>query len=121
MTFVTIFDCFQCIYALCDLGCNIEAKNTAGDTALHIMIQRQRLGCMMALLSRSADASSVGSGGNNALHLCIQVCCLCDQPKAPRHVREKGRVGHFGKLASQDSYHIKVDPGPWGFSSDYWH
>ena len=48
-------------------------KSNDGDTALQIMIKRQRLPCVMALLSRSVDASSVGSEGNNALHLAISV------------------------------------------------
>ena len=58
------------------MGCNAEVKNHDGDTALQIMLKRQRLGCVMALLSRSADAASVGSDGNNALHLAINVSIL---------------------------------------------
>ena len=63
----------QILYKLLDLGCNPEVKSNDGDTALQIMIKRQRLPCVMALLSRSVDASSVGSEGNNALHLAISV------------------------------------------------
>ena len=68
----------QILYKLLDLGCNPEVKSHDGDTALQIMIKRQRLPCVMALLSRSVDASSVGSEGNNALHLAISVSSRCD-------------------------------------------
>ena len=70
----------QGIYALCDLGCNLDAVNKEGETALHIMIKRGRLGCVMALLSRGADADAVTSHGNNALHLAIEVTELSQVP-----------------------------------------
>ena len=43
------------------------------DTALHVMLRRQRLDCAISLLVQGASANIVGSGGNNALHLAIEV------------------------------------------------
>ncbi|ELT90707.1 hypothetical protein CAPTEDRAFT_216660 [Capitella teleta] len=63
----------ECINVLADLGCNLEAPNTEGETALHIMIKRNRLECVMALLSRGARAEAKGCHDNSTLHMAIEV------------------------------------------------
>lgn len=70
---VVFFLFLQCIYSLADLGCNLEAPNTDGETALHIMVKRNRLECVMGLLSRGADASAKGCHSNTTLHMAIEV------------------------------------------------
>lgn len=63
----------QAIYLLTEKGCDIDALNAENDTALHIMIRRQRIDCASTLLVLGASANLIGSGGNNPLHLAIEV------------------------------------------------
>jgi len=55
--------------ALIGLGCNIEAKNFSGATALHTMVKHKRLSCVVCLLSHGATVDQTDSDGNTALHL----------------------------------------------------
>jgi calcium-independent phospholipase A2 len=66
----------ECIFLLADLGCNFEATNTDGETALHVMIRRNRLPCVMALMSRGSQAKAICNRGNS-LHLAVEVCKQC--------------------------------------------
>ena len=64
---------FQCIYKLSDLGGNLDGLSTTGDPPLHIMLDKQRRACVIALLNKGA-ATYLGSGlCTNALHLAIEV------------------------------------------------
>lgn len=63
----------QCVYTLCDLGCNLEMVNNAKETALLNMVQHNRMDCVMALLTKGADAAAYGDHGNNALHMAVLV------------------------------------------------
>jgi len=56
---------------LIGLGCNIEAKNFHGSTALHTMVKHKRLPCVVCLLSHGAVVDEVDSEGNTALHLAV--------------------------------------------------
>jgi len=72
----------EVVIALVELGCSIDARNFSGHTALHVMVQRDRFECVVALLSCGADPNLVDSAGNSPLHiascsaslLIIQVC-----------------------------------------------
>jgi len=57
--------------ALIGLGCNIEARNFSGSTALHTMVKHKRLPCVVCLLSYGAKVDQVDSDGNTALHLAV--------------------------------------------------
>ena len=64
----------QCVYVLCDLGCNPDARNNAGEPPLHIMVAKHRNACVMALLNRGAQADLVATSRHtNALHLAVEV------------------------------------------------
>eukprot|EP00092_Neocalanus_flemingeri_P020293 GFUD01021983.1.p1 GENE.GFUD01021983.1~~GFUD01021983.1.p1 ORF type:complete len:830 (-),score=300.05 GFUD01021983.1:470-2959(-) len=56
---------------LIGLGCNIEARNFTGATALHTMVKHKRLPCAVCLLSHGALVDQVDSEGNTALHLAV--------------------------------------------------
>ena len=58
----------EVVIALVDLGCSIEERNFSGQTALHVMVQRDRFECIVALLSRGADPNVVDKSGNSPLH-----------------------------------------------------
>lgn len=62
----------EVIETLVDMGCNINALNFEGRTALHVMVMRNRLECVVALLSRDADPNIPDYEGNTALHLAIK-------------------------------------------------
>jgi calcium-independent phospholipase A2 len=53
------------------MGCDINAHNFDGRTALHVMVLRKRLECVVALLSRDADVNIGDHDGNTPLHLAV--------------------------------------------------
>jgi calcium-independent phospholipase A2 len=61
----------QVIETLVDMGCDINSCNFDGRTALHIMVLRNRLECVVALLSRDADVNIGDHDGNTPLHLAV--------------------------------------------------
>ncbi|XP_046659863.1 85/88 kDa calcium-independent phospholipase A2 isoform X3 [Homalodisca vitripennis] len=58
---------------LVDCNCDINVLNFQKRTALHVMVMRNRLECVVALLSRHADADIPDEDGNTALHLAVTV------------------------------------------------
>ena len=52
-------------------GCDLEARNTIGNTPLHIMARAKRLSCVVCLLSAGAQVDSPDSAGCTALHLAV--------------------------------------------------
>ena len=59
---------------LYDCDCELDATNEAGETALHIMMTKNRVPCVRALLTMGADAAlSPKSKEANVLGLAIQV------------------------------------------------
>ncbi|XP_064478597.1 85/88 kDa calcium-independent phospholipase A2-like isoform X2 [Ornithodoros turicata] len=63
----------QCLETMIELGCDLDAKNFQGNTALHIMVARSRLSCVVSLLSHGADVDAVGSDGDTPLHTAVRV------------------------------------------------
>ncbi|CAG9771001.1 unnamed protein product [Ceutorhynchus assimilis] len=59
----------QVIEALIDVNCHINAENFEKKTALHVMVERNRLGCVVALLSRQAKVDLPDKDGNRPIHL----------------------------------------------------
>ena len=95
------------------MNCLVDAPNFIGQTALHVMAQRDRFECVVALLSRGgADPNLIDKAGNGPLHeaassgslLVVQaliafgadVNMLNGQGESPRHlvasVRRSGNV-----------------------------
>ncbi|XP_013146930.1 PREDICTED: uncharacterized protein LOC106109842 isoform X1 [Papilio polytes] len=62
----------EVIEALVDKNCDINALNFDGRTALHVMVMRGRLECVIALLSRGAEHSLGDKEGNTPLHLAVK-------------------------------------------------
>lgn len=63
----------QVIEALIDMNCNINAVNFESKTALHVMVERQRLDCVVALLSRQAKCDLPEKNGNRPIHLAAKI------------------------------------------------
>jgi calcium-independent phospholipase A2 len=61
----------QVIETLVDMECDINSRNFEGRTALHIMVLRKRLECVVALLSRNAEVNIGDHNGNTPLHLAV--------------------------------------------------
>ncbi|XP_041987671.1 85/88 kDa calcium-independent phospholipase A2 [Aricia agestis] len=59
----------EVVEALADKNCAINALNFDGRTALHIMVLRGRLDCIIALMARGAEISVGDNEGNTPLHL----------------------------------------------------
>jgi len=62
----------EVITALIETNCDIDALNFDGRTALHVMVMRKRLPCIVALLSHMATVNIVDKDGNTPLHLAIE-------------------------------------------------
>ncbi|XP_023312464.1 85/88 kDa calcium-independent phospholipase A2 isoform X3 [Anoplophora glabripennis] len=62
----------QVIEALIDVNCHINALNFEAKTALHVMVERNRLECVVALLSREANADLGDKDGNRPIHLAVK-------------------------------------------------
>ncbi|KAL7735011.1 hypothetical protein ACLKA6_011274 [Drosophila palustris] len=92
----------ETLHALIMEGCDVNATNFDGRTALHVMVARNRFECVVTLLAHDADIDVLDNEGNAALHIAIEkklvpiVQCLvvfgCDinlknkDGKSPRHM-----------------------------------
>ncbi|XP_026463119.1 85/88 kDa calcium-independent phospholipase A2-like isoform X1 [Ctenocephalides felis] len=99
----------EVIETLIGMGCDIDAFNFEGRTALHVMVLRNRLECAVALLSREANPNIADYNGDTPLHLAVQqnlipmVQCLVvfgadlnfknNKGETPRHVTTTGTSG----------------------------
>ncbi|XP_052604282.1 85/88 kDa calcium-independent phospholipase A2 isoform X1 [Peromyscus californicus insignis] len=52
-------------------GCDVDSTSTAGNTALHVAVMRNRFDCVMVLLTYGANAGFRGENGNTPLHLAM--------------------------------------------------
>lgn len=59
------------VNALIEHHVDIDAVNFQGRTALHVMVIRKRLDCVIALLSHLAQVNKVDQDGNTPLHLAV--------------------------------------------------
>jgi len=64
---------FQAVRLLLDKGASVECKNNDGETALHVMARRRRLGCVIALLSSGANVNATSNDGSTSLHIAAKV------------------------------------------------
>lgn len=62
----------EVIEILLQKNCNINSPNFNGSTALHIMVMRNRLECVVALLSHGADPNIQDKEGNTPLHIAVK-------------------------------------------------
>ncbi|KAI4499538.1 hypothetical protein M0802_005434 [Mischocyttarus mexicanus] len=60
------------VNALIEHNVDIDAVNFQGRTALHVMVVRKRLDCVVALLSHMASINKVDQDGNTPLHLAVK-------------------------------------------------
>ena len=58
----------QGVELLVNRGADIEGRNNDGETPLHIMARRRRLGCVVMLLSVGANVNAQSSDGSTPLH-----------------------------------------------------
>ncbi|XP_046424777.1 85/88 kDa calcium-independent phospholipase A2-like [Neodiprion fabricii] len=58
----------ETINALIEQNCDVDVVNFDGRTALHIMVMKKKLECVVALLTRMASVDIVDKDGNTPLH-----------------------------------------------------
>lgn len=61
----------ETLHALIMEGCDVNATNFDGRTALHVMVARNRFECVVTLLAHDADIDVLDNEGNSALHIAI--------------------------------------------------
>ncbi|XP_074182493.1 85/88 kDa calcium-independent phospholipase A2 isoform X2 [Rhinolophus sinicus] len=52
-------------------GCDVNSTSSAGNTALHVVVMRSRLDCIIVLLTHGASANARGEHGNTPLHVAM--------------------------------------------------
>lgn len=99
----------EVLNALIERGCDVNLVNFNGQTPLHVMVSRDRLECVVALLAHEAEIDVVDNSGNTPLHIAIEkklipiVQCLVvfganinklnKEGKTPRHMVGKDDSG----------------------------
>ncbi|CAO1408014.1 unnamed protein product [Diamesa serratosioi] len=99
----------EVLEALIQRGCYIDSLDFNERTALHVMVAKNRLECIVSLLAHEAECDLRDKDGNTALHIAVEkklipiVQCLvvfgCDinmknkQEKSPRHMVGKEASG----------------------------
>lgn len=63
----------QCLEALVEFGCHLDAKNNDGNTAVHVFVTRNRLSCLATLLSCGANPNVISADGSTALQIAVKV------------------------------------------------
>lgn len=53
-------------------GCDVNAVNFEEKTALHVMVEKKSVECVVSLLSHEADVDLLDKDGNTALHIAIE-------------------------------------------------
>ncbi|PNJ49612.1 PLA2G6 isoform 15, partial [Pongo abelii] len=54
-------------------GCHVNSTSSAGNTALHVAVMRNRFDCAIVLLTHGANADARGEHGNTPLHLAMSM------------------------------------------------
>lgn len=57
---------------LINRNCDVNALNFNQQTALHVMVNRERLECVVCLLSHEAEINLRDKDGNTALHIAVE-------------------------------------------------
>ncbi|XP_041774229.1 85/88 kDa calcium-independent phospholipase A2 isoform X4 [Anopheles merus] len=99
----------EVLNSLIERGCDVNLVNFNGQTPLHVMVARDRLECVVALLAHDAEIDVVDNSGNTPLHIAVEkklipiVQCLVvfgadfNKPnkdgKTPRHLVGKDDSG----------------------------
>jgi len=67
----------EVVDALADAGCQVNARNFQGFTALHLMVENERLECALALVTHGADIDvAVEETNETALHMAVKAANL---------------------------------------------
>lgn len=68
-----LFCIMKVLESMIEHGCDLNARNFQDNTALHIMVARNRLNCVILLLSYGADVNAIGMAGDTPLHVAARV------------------------------------------------
>ncbi|XP_055605449.1 85/88 kDa calcium-independent phospholipase A2 isoform X2 [Uranotaenia lowii] len=128
----------EVLNSLIERGCDVNLVNFNGQTPLHVMVTRERLECVVALLAHEAEIDVVDNNGNTPLHIAVEkkflpiVQCLVvfgadinkinKEGKSPRHMVGKDDSGSkdaqilyilhsIGAKRCQESNGSKCPPG----------
>ncbi|XP_054724594.1 85/88 kDa calcium-independent phospholipase A2-like isoform X2 [Uloborus diversus] len=100
--------------ALLELGFDVNTQNFQGDTALHMMVKRKRLPCVVMLLSHQAEVNIQNATGHTPIHLAVMsgdvlmvqaliafgadLDLLNNKGETPRHIAATEKKSAFGEI-----------------------
>lgn len=94
----------QAVQALLNAGADVDARDSAGGTALHAATVRRHVDCCRVLLEAGADCNAVDQGNNTPLHM------LASPPT--------GGDGGGGSLAGDEDAALVALLLEWGASAE---
>lgn len=98
----------EVLESLIQRGCYINSLDFNGRTALHVMVSKNRLECIVSLLAHEAEIDLKDKDGNTALHIAVEkklipiVQCLvvfgCDIDTKNKHEQSSRHMVNTNKL-----------------------
>ncbi|XP_003738930.2 85/88 kDa calcium-independent phospholipase A2 [Galendromus occidentalis] len=80
-----------------DIGCDLNARNSCGDTALHVMASKRRLESLIWLLIEGANVNARGCGGDTPLHVAVRSARVPKPQDAWMLFKQKVEQKNYGR------------------------
>lgn len=93
---------FQSMEVMIEVGCDLNATNASGDTALHVVAAKRRLDSLIWLVIEGADVNVRGSGGDTPLHVAVRSARVPKPQDAWMLFKQKVEQKNYGRQKVRD-------------------